>query len=368
MPEIKTLRYAVVGLGWIAQEAVLPAFKHSAHSQLAALVTGDAVKATDLASAYNVPAYGYQDFDRLLSGGDIDAVYISLPNSMHAEYATRAAEAGIHVLCEKPMAASSRECEQMIQTAESSGACLMIAYRLHFEPANLKAIEIIQSGAIGEPRTFSSSFSQNVKSGDIRLKANLAGGPLMDMGIYQINAARYLFREEPVEVAAFATRPSNDARFQEVNESVSVMLRFPGDRLAGFAMTFGGAPSDEWELVGTKGSLSLRHAFEYHQAKELVTTIGGKEHKQSFSKRDQFGGEIEYFSECILGGRQPEPSGAEGLADIRIIEALTQSISEGRPISIPPYELDARPSPDQEKKLWPVKAKKIVRAAAPTGD
>ena len=367
MPETKIVRYAVVGLGWIAQEAVLGAFRHSAHSQLAALVTGDAAKAADLGSAYKVPVYGYQNFDRLLSSGDIDAVYISLPNSMHAEYATRAAEAGINVLCEKPMAQTSLECEQMIHAAEASGASLMIAYRLHFEPANLKAIEVILSGAIGESRTFSSSFSQNVKPGDIRLRAELGGGPLMDMSIYQINAVRYLFREEPEEVAAFATRPSNDSRFQEVDESVSAMLRFPGDRLAAFTTTFGGAPSDEWQLVGTEGALTLRHAFEYHDTKELVTTTGEKESKQSFSKHDQFGAEIEYFSECILAGRQPEPSGREGLADIRVIEALTRSIMEGKPISLPAYEVDARPTPDQEKKLPPVKAKKIVHAAAPTG-
>jgi predicted dehydrogenase len=363
----KTVRYAVVGLGWIAQEVVLPSFEHSAHSELTALVTDDAEKARELSEAYNISVTcSYDNFGGLMNSEDIDAVYISLPNSLHAQYAIRAAQAGVHVLCEKPMAANSRECEDMIRASEEAGSLLMIAYRLHFEPANLTAIETIQSGAIGEPRTFSSSFSQNVKPGDIRLKSSLAGGPLMDMGIYQINAARYLFRSEPVEVAALATKPANDERFREVHESVSSILRFSGDRIAAFTTSFGAAPSDEWQVVGTKGSLRLQHAFEYHGEKELVSMIDDQEEKQSFPKRDQFGAEIEYFSECILEGRNPEPSGKEGLADIRIIEALLQSIREGKPISLTPYPTDTRPSKAQEKKLPPVRAKTMIHAAAPT--
>jgi predicted dehydrogenase len=368
LAETRSVRYAVVGLGWIAQEVVLPAFEHSAHSKLTALVTGDAQKARDLGEAYQIAAtYSYEEFDKLLASGDIDAVYISLPNSLHAEYAVRAARAGVHVLCEKPMAASIGECQQMIRTAEESGILLMIAYRLHFEPANLRAIDLVQSDAIGQPRTFSSSFSQNVKAGDIRLKESLAGGPLMDMGIYQINAARYLFREEPTEVMAFATKADDDSRFREVHESVSAMLRFPGDRIAAFTTSFGSAPSDEWQLVGTHGTLNLKHAFEYHEDKELTVTIDGHPQKESFPKLDQFGAEIQYFSECVIESRDPEPSGREGLADIRVIEGLLKSIEDGKPVSLSTYELDSRPSGKQEMKLPPVKSKKIVRAAAPTG-
>ncbi|HEY6988612.1 MAG TPA: Gfo/Idh/MocA family oxidoreductase [Bryobacteraceae bacterium] len=368
MADSKSVRYAVVGLGWIAQEVVLPAFEHSAHSELAALVTGDAEKARELGEAYKIPrTYSYEEFDRVLVSEEVDAIYISLPNSMHAEYAIRAAQAGIHVLCEKPMAASIGECKEMIRAAEDAGTLLMIAYRLHFEPANLKAIELVGSGEIGQPRTFVSSFSQNVKPGDIRLKEDLAGGPLMDMSIYQINAARYLFREEPTEVMAFATRPTGDDRFREVYESISALLRFPGDQIAAFTTSFGGAASDEWQLVGTRGTVNLKHAFEYHEEKEMTITIEGKEKKESFPKLDQFGAEIQYFSECILEGKNPEPSGQEGLADIRVIEGLLKSIEENKPVSLVPYEVGARPSGEQEMKLPPVKSKKIVHAAAPTG-
>jgi predicted dehydrogenase len=365
----KSVRYAVVGLGWIAQEVILPAFRHSAHSELTALVTGDPEKARELGQAYRVGAtYSYQEFDRLLGSGDVDAVYIALPNSLHAEYSSRAARAGVHVLCEKPMAASIGECNEMIRAAEDAGSLLMIAYRLHFEPANLKAIDLIQSGAIGQPRTFTSSFSQNVKAGDIRLKENLAGGPLMDMGIYQINAARYLFRAEPTEVMAFAAKPAGDDRFQEVHESVSAMLRFPGDRIAAFTTSFGGAPFDEWQFVGERGVLNLKHAFEYHEEKELTSMIDGRQKKETFSRLDQFGAEIQYFSECILEGKNPEPSGREGLADLRVIEGLLKSIEEGKPVSLSPYEVDSRPSGEQEMKLPPVRSKKIVHAAAPAAN
>lgn len=367
LADAKSVRYAVIGLGWIAQEVVLPAFEHGAHSELAALVTGDADKARELGQAYKIPrTYSYQEFDHLLATGKIDAVYISLPNSMHAEYAVRAARAGVHVLCEKPMAASIGECKDMIRAAEDAGTLLMIAYRLHFEPANLKAIELLRSGEIGQPRTFASSFSQNVKPGDIRLKEDLAGGPLMDMSIYQINAARYLFRDEPTEVIAFAAKAAGDDRFREVYESISALLRFPGEQIAAFTTSFGGAASDDWQLVGTRGTVNLKHAFEYHEEKEMTITIEGKQKKESFPKLDQFGAEIQYFSECILEGKNPEPSGREGLADIRVIEGLLKSIEENKPVSLVPYEVAARPSGEQEVKLPPVKSKKIVHAAAPT--
>ncbi len=361
------VRYAIVGLGWIAQEVILPAFEHVKNSELTALVTDDPKKAEELGQKYEVQqTLSYEGYDELLRSGAIDAVYITLPNNMHKDYSVRAAHAGIHVLCEKPMADTVAECEEMIRAAEQNGVKLMIAYRLHFEPANLKAIEVVQSGEIGEPRIFNSVFSQQVAEGNIRLKKNLGGGPLMDMGVYQVNAARYLFRDEPVE-AIGAGANSGDPRFTEVHEMMSGILRFPGERMATFTCSFGAATADAYQVVGTKGELWLQPAFDYHREYKVWLKIEGKESQSTVHKVDQFGGEIEYFSGCVLNDTEPEPSGYEGLADVRVIEALLQSARTGRPVKLEPFEKSSRPGESQKIKKSPIKPQKLVDAKSASG-
>ncbi|MFL6354669.1 MAG: Gfo/Idh/MocA family oxidoreductase [Bryobacteraceae bacterium] len=358
----KTVRYAVVGLGWIAQEVVLPAFKNARNSELAALVTDDRVKAEELGKKYQVPqTIDYGGYDGLLRSGFIDAVYIALPNNMHKDYTVRASRAGIHVLCEKPMADSVAECEEMIRAAEENEIRLMIAYRLHFEPANLKAIEMIKDGEIGEPRIFSSVFSQQVAEGNVRLKRDLGGGPLMDMGVYQINGARYLFQDEPIEVIGVGAR-GGDPRFTEVHEMATGILRFPGDRVAVFTCSFGAATADAYQVVGTKGELSLQPAFDYHSDSKLGMKVNGKEKESSFDKVDQFGAEIEYFSDCILNRTDPEPSGYEGLADIRVVEALLESMRSGHPVRLALFDKRERPGKQQKIEKSPIKPQKLVHA------
>ncbi|MBV9464086.1 MAG: Gfo/Idh/MocA family oxidoreductase, partial [Verrucomicrobiae bacterium] len=231
----RQVRYAVVGLGHIAQAAVLPAFAGARkNSKLVALVSGDPVKHRALCKKYKIErAYSYQEYEDCLRNEQVDAVYIALPNHMHREYAVKAAKMGVHVLCEKPLAVTEQDCRAMIETARENRVRLMTAYRLHFEKANLCAIDILKSGKIGEPKLFDSVFTLQVRPGDIRVQKNLGGGTLYDIGIYCINAARYLFRAEPYEVMAFTSK-SSDPRFSEVEESSSVLLRFPGARLASF--------------------------------------------------------------------------------------------------------------------------------------
>ncbi len=364
----KKVRYAVVGLGWIAQAAILPAFRHAENSELVALVTGDAEKARAIGKQYGIQKiYSYEDYDRLLKSGEIDAVYIATPNNKHKEFATAAARAGIHILCEKPMASTSEDCLAMIDAATAGGVKLMAAYRLHFEPANLKAISMITSGQIGEPRIFTSIFCQQVEEGNARLKKDLAGGPLLDMGIYAINAARYSFRQEPVEVIAVAEN-NGEKRFAEVAEAVSVILRFPGERLAAFTCSFGAAPIDHWYVIGTKGWLQLGPGFEYHGELKLRSSIDEKEREETIPQHDQFGGEIVYFSDCVLQDREPEPSGREGLADVRVIEAAHESMRTGKPVKLEPFFVENRPDEGQKQELPAVKKPpKMVRAASPSG-
>jgi glucose-fructose oxidoreductase len=366
----RKVRYAVVGLGHIAQVAVLPAFKHaSRNSELAAFVSDDATKLETLGRRYGVPKsarYGYEQFDECLRSG-IDAVYITLPNHLHRAYTERAARAGVHVLCEKPMALTERDCEAMISAADKGGVKLMVAYRLHFEAANLGALETVKSRAIGEPRIFNSVFTMQVKPGNIRVRRKTGGGTLWDIGIYCINAARYLFRAEPEEVFAY-TANSGEKRFREVEEMTTAVLRFPGQRLASFTCSFGAADSGAYQVVGTKGDVRVDPAYEYAAGLKSVTTIDGKKRTREFAKRDQFAPEILHFSDCVMTGRDPQPGGREGLADVRIIRALYKSARTRRPVPLPRFDAPPRPTLAKEKRRPPVRKPDVVHAQSASGD
>lgn len=365
----KQVRYAVVGLGHIAQVAVLPAFKHAENSHLAAIVSDDPAKRRELGEKYVVEqAVDYDDFDDLLQRREIDAVYIALPNHMHYEYVIRAASAGVHVLCEKPLGINSRECEEMIAAANQTNVKQMTAYRLHFEKCNLKAIEIVRSGKLGELRLFNSVFTLPVVEGNIRVKRELGGGTLFDIGIYCINAARYLFQAEPEEVQAW-TIHTDDPRFQDVEESATCILHFPDQRLATFTCSFGTSPVGHYQVLGTQGDLRVDPAYEYSGALTHFLTIDGKTSRRTFRSRDQFAPELIYFSNCILRNRTPEPSGIEGLADVRVIEALYESAGAGgKRIRLPAFEADAPPHPSQEIRRPPIRKLELVHAQSPSGD
>ncbi len=325
------LRFAVVGLGHIAQAAVLPAFRHARpHVELTALVSGTQSKLKQLSSRYRVKhAVSYADADKLFDSGAVDAVYIATPNTEHTEWVIRAAEAGLHVLCEKPLATSVEDCERMIDACERNDVRLMTAYRLHFERCNLEVANLVRRKRIGEPRYFDSQFSMQVKGDNIRIEADLGGGPEWDIGIYCQNAARYVFAAEPVQVWATATN-SGDARFKEVPETVHVILKFPGERIANFICSFGAADRSRYEIVGTKGSIVVDPAYEYAEGLGYELTVGEKKKKKKFAKSDQFAPELVYFARCVRGNRTPEPSGKEGLIDVAIIEAIHESMASGQ--------------------------------------
>jgi len=364
----KKIRYAVVGTGWFAQEAILPAFQNAVdNSQLVAIISGDPVKRKEVGKQYGVPAHDYDEFDELLANGAVDAVYIALPNSMHKEYTLKAAKYRVHVLTEKPMAATPAECREMIEACELADVKLMVAYRLHFETANLTAIEQIKNGAIGEPRLFSSLFTQQVQEGNTRLDADLAGHPLMDIGIYCINAARYLFQDDPIEVSGFAAS-SNESKFREVPEMVTAVMRFPKERLATFTCGFGEANVSEYRVVGTVGDLRLQLPYTFRGDITMYLTDKDGQTKQSRTpEHDQVGPEIAYFSDCILNNRIPEPSGLEGLADVTIIEAIEKACATGRAVKLPPFEAKPRPSLAQEYTMPKTEPAGLVNAASPSG-
>ena len=367
-PNSDQIRYAVVGLGHIAQVAVLPAFAHAENSELAALVSDDPEKLEKLGRKYKVKArFSYDQFDECLGSGAIDAVYITLPNHLHRDYSERAMRAGVHVLCEKPMAVTEEDCHSMIRVAEEHDVKLMVAYRLHFEESNLKAIDLVQSNKLGDPRLFDSVFTMTVKEGDIRLNPReLGGGTLYDIGVYCINAVRNIFGAEPMEVMAFSAN-SGDRRFLECEETTSAILRFPGkERLASFTCSFGAADVSMYRVVGTKGDLVMEPAYEYAGELKQKTTIDGRGRERTFAKRDQFAPELLHFSECIQTGSTPEPSGYEGLADVRVIRALYRSADTGQPVTLEPFDKHDRASLDQEIRRPSVRKPELVNTEAPS--
>ena len=337
----RKLGYAIVGLGYYGLQTIMPQFVNCEHSRVTALVSGDRAKALATATKYGVPErsiYTYADFDRIRDNPDVDIVYVCLPNSMHAEYTIRAAKAGKHVMCEKPMAVSVAECEAMIRACKTAGKKLMIGYRCHFEPFNLEAMRLAKSGAAGKIRYVRSEHG--FVQGDPnkwRLKRALSGGgSLMDMGIYSLQAARYLTGEEPIAVTARESTDRRDPRFREVEDMIEWTLEFPSGAIAGCQSMYS-ANQNHILLMGDKGRIELEPATRY-DGNKMWTGRDGRETAITSPPpgpgKTQFAGQLDHLAECILDGRQPIVSGEEGLRDMRIVEAIYRSVREGRTVKL----------------------------------
>jgi predicted dehydrogenase len=361
----RKVRYAVVGAGWISQAEFMPGVEHTGNSELAALVTGHEEKAEKLGEKYGIPnTYTYDEYDDMLASGDVDAIYIALPNWAHIDFAVRALDNGIHLLLEKPMAVSVAQCERIIETSERTRAKLMVAYRLHHEPGMLEALRIVRDGELGSLRMFNSTFSQQIAPSNHRAKHGFWAGPVPDMGPYPINTVRNLFGAEPVEV--FATGVCTDPTRFNFDDTVAVTLKFPDARVAAFTLTYNGGDVDDFRIVGSTGDLFSQPAFQVGLAPQHIKTVGKKKHSQSFPKTDQFGGELKYFSDCILNDRAPEADGEEGMLDVRIIAAIEQSLQTGQPQDLLPYTRRRRPISSQVEKLSPHPEAELVGAHKPS--
>ena len=258
---------------------MLPAFAHAKrNSVLHALISHDPQKLAELGERYGAPVRGsYDDYEDCLR--EVDAVYIALPNSQHAEFTMRAANAGVHVLCEKPLAVTDRECQQMIAACRDANVKLMTAYRLHFEPTTLEVLELARSGRLGDLRYATGAFSMRVTPGDIRTKSELGGGTLYDLGVYCIQAARLLFGSEPFQVQAAAIDGAR-AGMPGIDEMTTAVLSFDGDRTASFTTSFGAADVSSFRIVGTQGAIHLEPAFEYAEPLAYTLTLDGKTTKK----------------------------------------------------------------------------------------
>lgn len=335
----KKVRYAIVGLGDIAQEDMMPGVDHAGNSVITALVTSDPQKAKELGEKYKVEAtFTYEEFSRALASGTFDAIYLATPNWRHAEFIVPALQAGIHVLTEKPLEVSTAKCQEILDVAKSAPAKLMVAYRLHFEPGTLSTVDVIRSGKLGEVHTFASTFAQPLDPTNHRAHAGDLAGPVLDMGPYPVNAARYVFGAEPEEVvSAVGTRHPDTGFDQSFDDTVAVTLRFPGGRLAQFSVGYHGGPVNSFTAVGPKGSVMLDPAYMFGQPTEQTVAIGQDKDKTSFKNTDHFGGELKYFSDCILENKDPEPDGEEGFADVRVLEGVLEALKTGGSVKLSPF-------------------------------
>ncbi|GGM08942.1 Gfo/Idh/MocA family protein [Deinococcus aerophilus] len=340
LPEARSqqIGYAVLGIGTLTIEELLPAFAVGQRSRLAAVVSVDRDKAVATARAYGLSeddAYGYDDFEALRDRADVHAVYIVLPNSLHREYTERAARMGKHVMCEKPLATTTEDAQAMVEVCREHGVKLMTAYRCQYTPHHWRARDLIQNGELGAVKLIHSVNVQvEPDEGQWRLRDGLAGGgSLLDVGLYCLNTIRFLLGEEPSEVYAQTFSTPNDDRFAEVEESVAWQMTFPSGVIAHCSCSYGAAHARTLDVFGADARLTLDPAFDYTNLRLKVSTPQTiTEHR--LPEADQFALEIDHFSACIERDRVPFTPGEEGLQDQRLMAAIYQSAREGRPVTL----------------------------------
>jgi predicted dehydrogenase len=357
---MQKIRYAVIGAGWISQEAFIPSVAYTGNSKVTAIISGDTKKARTLADFHDIEhVYHYDALETALLDDVFDVAYIALPNSLHARYSILCANAGKHILVEKPLAVTIEESKAMIAAAKTNNVYLMTAYRLHHDPATLTFYDRIWRGDIGDVRFFSSVFSFNADQGNHRLKAEHWGGPLQDLGVYCINAARHVFQDEPIAVTAVKSQGDQDTRFTEIEETYAVTLTFPRGRIAQFIASFGADQTDVMTVVGTKGALEMSPGYQFQYGYSIKHRIGMDIVETPFDQVDHFGGQVAYFSDCIISKIEPESNGQEGLLDMEIMIAVERAAATGKSVALNLERRDRRPHLENARAI-PITQKRLV--------
>jgi predicted dehydrogenase len=361
LPPDERVGYALVGLGHLTLEELLPAFGECKKSRPVALVSGSPEKMQKVAKQYGIKpehCYSYENYDKLKDNPAVQVIYIVLPNSMHAEYTIRGAQAGKHILCEKPMANSSKECEAMIDACKKAGKKLMIAYRIQYEPNNRMVRKMLQANQFGKTKlidAFNTQSSANPQHWRHK-KALAGGGALPDIGLYCLNTSRFLLGTEPTEVFGYTYSTPGNPLFKEVEEVCSWQMRFPEGIIVNCATHYDAHDSRMYRVMSERGWMHLDQAFAY-QGQQLKTSraegMTERTEQITLGSKNQFATEMDHFSECVLDNKDPYTPGEEGLQDHRIMEAIYQSAREGRPVKLPAVaKRDAfrGPEPKEEKK------------------
>jgi predicted dehydrogenase len=334
----RRIGYAVVGLGNLARNAILPAFAHCKNAKLVALVSRDAKKASELCAKFKVSShYSPSEYADCLADRAISAVYIVTPPALHKEFTIRAAEAGKHVLCEKPLAASTVQSARMVDACRRNRVQLMTAYRKYFEPSALFVKSIISSGALGRLDTIQTSFSEtyNPKMAPAWLldATRAGGGPMMDLGVYCVNTSRWLAGEDPIQAIAQTWR-HDTKRFKDIEEGITFRLDFPSGLVVQGASTYSAAISSLLFIQGSKGWVSLSPAYTYEDERRVTGKVAGRTIDRRFKVLDEFALEIDAFSAAILKKKDIGPNGDQGHRDMLILQAIYESARTSRPVEI----------------------------------
>ena len=352
--------YAIVGLGRLSLEQILPAFGQCKKAKPVALVSGSPDKAKEVAAQYGIlekNIYDYKNYDQLKNNPDVQVIYVVLPNGLHREFVVRGAAAGKHIFCEKPMAASSKECEEMIAACQKAGKKLGIAYRIQYEPYNRHVRELIKSKRFGDIKLIEAVNGQ--RQGDPsqwRLNKKLAGGgALPDIGLYCLNTSRFLLGEEPIEVSATIYSTPNDPRFREVEENVLFQLKFPSGALVSAACGYDYHDSKRYRAHSTLGWMEMSPAFSYTDLQLKTSRAEGKNEvmeQPRLPQKNQFALEMDHFADCVMHDKQPYTPGEEGLQDHRLMEAIYEAARTGKTTKLPAEIQNAKiprgPEPDDK--------------------
>ena len=325
------VRWGVLSTANIGRAAVNPAIQASSNGTLVAAASRDAARAGAFAAEHGIPS-AFGSYEALLERDDIDAVYIPLPNSLHREWTIRAAQAGKHVLCEKPLAMDAAECEEMAAAADDAGVTLMEAFMYRFHPRTERVLEMLRDGRVGRVGAVRSAFTFRLRDQtNIRLDPDLGGGALMDVGCYCVNVSRTLVGEEPVEVQAAAHWTERG-----VDESMAGILRFPGGATAHFDCALTLERSEAYEVAGTDGQLRVPAAFlPGTDDAEIIETRGREgESIHTIAGVDEYRLMVEHFADCVLHDREPRYGVADAVANMRVITALYRSARSGRPVEV----------------------------------
>jgi predicted dehydrogenase len=332
------LGWAIVGLGSLAINQILPAFAKCEKSKVVAMVSGHPDKANKLALRYGVSPkniYNYQNYDTIRDNPEVDIIYIVLPNGMHAEYTVRGFQAGKHVLSEKPMANTPADCQQMIDAGRKANRKLMVAYRCRYEPHNLEAIRMARQQEFGPTKVILADHGFSIGDpSQWRLNKALAGGgSLMDIGIYSLNASRYLTGEEPTEINAMMYTTPGDVRFKEVEETINFQLRFPSGILANCTSSYGYSGQNRYRVVTTKGWFELEPATNYNGLRMYVHHDNITEERM-LPERDHFALEMDHLSSCVMENKEPLTPGEEGLRDLTIMMGIYEAARSGKTVKL----------------------------------
>ncbi|AWN52636.1 Gfo/Idh/MocA family oxidoreductase [Methylobacterium sp. 17Sr1-1] len=345
LPPGERIGFAVVGLGRLSLEEILPAFGECRKAKLVALMSGSPEKAKAVAAQHGIgpeAVYGYDGWDALARNPQVKAVYIVTPNALHRDQVIAAAGAGKHVLCEKPMAASAAEARAMIDACAKANVKLMIAYRCQYEPYNREVVRLVRSAKYGKVKLIEATNTQTMSLPEQwRMKKALAGGgALPDIGLYCLNGVRALMGEEPVSVQAQIHSP-DDPLYREVEETVAFTLRFPSGALALCSTSYGAHETRSLTVQAEGGAIQLQNAFAYEGQRLFLNHREGKaeaKEERVLGAKNQFALEIDHFATCLLENRTPRTPGEEGLQDQILMEAIYEAARTGTTVALKPPE------------------------------